>query len=177
MPQSPRVGLGTLLEAGGKWAESRPASARGCSDVMWGVESCRGRGLRAPARGGWGCSVEAAFGEPAVAPPAPRLLPQQPQRSETTPSDMLPSLQTPLQCSPGRTAHQAVSMPRRLLTFKGSAQPLRAGWREWGSWPPRPWVRGSGWTRRPWAGGGLLPTSCSVGPQGLRQRRASLVWR
>lgn len=25
--------------------------------------------------------------------------------------------------------------------------------REWGSWPPRLWVRGSGWTGRPWAGG------------------------
>lgn len=54
MPQRPLVGLGTLLEAGGKWAESRRAGARGCSDVMWGVESCRGgaSALRRAAAGG-----------------------------------------------------------------------------------------------------------------------------
>lgn len=92
-------------------------------------------------RRGVGALCGSRFWGAGCGPPWPPLLPQQPQRGETTPSDMLPSLQTPLQCSPGRTTHQAVSMPRRPLIFKGSAQLLRCGWRLLGSWPPRPWVR------------------------------------
>lgn len=139
MPRSPLGGLGTLLEAGGQWAESRRASARmRCCDVA--VGPCRG-GASAPGAAGGGALCKPLLGS-RLWPLPPRLLPQRPQRGETAPSDMLPSLQTPLQCSPGRTAHQAVSMPRRLLIFKGTAQPLRAGWREWGSWPRRPGCRG-----------------------------------
>ena len=133
------------------WAPSRRLEGSGqkagglarADAVKWSEGSCRVlQGAGPPRSGaGWGRSVEAAFGELAVARPGPPLLPQQPQRGETTPSDMLPSLQTPLQCSPGRTTHQAVSMPRRPLIFKGSAQLLRCGWRLLGSWPPRPWVR------------------------------------
>lgn len=140
------------------WAPSRRLEGSGqkagglapAGAVMWGEGSCRGRRVLQGA-GPPRCGAEAGGGGPLWKPlwgsrlwpplPHPRLLPQQPQRGETTPSDMPPSLQTPLQCSPGRTAHQAVSMPRRLLIFKASAQLLRCGWKEWGSWPPRLWVR------------------------------------
>lgn len=58
----------------------------------------------------------------------------------TTPSDTLPVLQAPLRYSLERTAHQAVSMPRNLLIFKGFPQPFHCG-----SWPP-----GAGWEA--WSG-------------------------